>query len=80
MIPTNDVDETGLPDGIFLRPKMSISVYFGRPWDEKFWCTSRPFGIFIAILVYFMAMLLPFCYIFTNFVFFFTEKNLATLQ
>jgi hypothetical protein len=33
-----------------------ILVYFGRPRDESFWGASFPFGIFIAILIYFVAI------------------------
>jgi hypothetical protein len=35
---------------------MPILVYFGRPRDGKLWCTSLPIGILIAILAYFMEI------------------------
>jgi hypothetical protein len=31
-------------------------VNFGRPWYGTFLCASCPFGIFIVILIYFMAI------------------------
>jgi hypothetical protein len=49
-------------------PKMPIRVYFGKPWDGKFWCTSWPiwyisrliwywpFSTFVATLVYFPGL------------------------
>jgi hypothetical protein len=69
----------GLPDGFVFIPKMPIMVWFGRPWDKKFWLFyiwqfSVYFGIFIAI-----------CYFCGHFDIFFailvccTKKNLATL-
>jgi hypothetical protein len=51
------------------------------PWDGKCWCTSWSFGIFIVILMYFVAI----CYVCAHFgtffpiLFFYTKKNLATL-
>jgi hypothetical protein len=35
---------------------MPILVYFVRPWDGKVLSTSLPFGIFIAIPEYYMAI------------------------
>jgi hypothetical protein len=35
---------------------MPTLVYFVRPCDVKFWCSSCPFGISITILVHFMAI------------------------
>jgi hypothetical protein len=31
---------SGLPDGIFLKPKIQIWVNFGGPWNRKDWLYS----------------------------------------
>jgi hypothetical protein len=50
----------GLPDGMHISvPKIPALVYFGRPWNETFWCISCHFGIFVSIYY----ILCPFWYI-----------------
>jgi hypothetical protein len=38
------------------KPKISIWVKFGGPWNRKGWYVLRPFGILDGQLVYFMAI------------------------
>jgi hypothetical protein len=26
-----------LPDGIFFKPKIAVWIYFGGPWNRKYW-------------------------------------------
>jgi hypothetical protein len=47
----------GLPDGLYIFiPKIPILVYFSGLGMKNFWRASWQFGIFIAILVYSMAV------------------------
>jgi hypothetical protein len=41
---------TGLPDGFFPNKKISILVYYGRPWYGKFCHASQQFGVFCSYL------------------------------
>jgi hypothetical protein len=43
--------KTGLPDGLILRPKISIWVYFGGPWNGKCGYILRQFIIIYDHLV-----------------------------
>jgi hypothetical protein len=44
---------TGLPDGLFFRPKIPVWVNFGGPWSGKYWYILRPYGIFYGHLLQF---------------------------
>jgi hypothetical protein len=46
----------GLPDGRFSDQNCQYWYIFGGLGIEHFWFISCPFGIFIAILVYFVAI------------------------
>jgi hypothetical protein len=43
--------ESGLPDGIYFKPKFQIWVHFGGSCNVKFWCILWTFGIFFPVLV-----------------------------
>jgi hypothetical protein len=57
------------------KPKISIWVNFGGPWNGKGWHTVWPFGIYYGHLVYFMAIGIFFP-VLVNCV----KNNLATLS
>jgi hypothetical protein len=46
----------GLPDGKFLKPKISIWGNFGESCHESCCYILRPFGLLYGLLVYFMAV------------------------
>jgi hypothetical protein len=66
---------------VYFHTKNLIWVFFGRPWDGKFWRIPWPFGIVIPILVYFMEIRYFHCHFGTFFPILVccTKKNLATL-
>jgi hypothetical protein len=61
---------------VYFQTKMANFGIFWKGLVGKFWCTSWPFGIFIAILVYLTAIwnVCGHLGIFSDFVFFASRK------